>query len=200
MRDAVVEELRSVDSEALCRSTTRPAGLRVQDDVRPTLQRRPISPSASHRPRAGGARTTRPIRHTSRRRAHWRIRAPPRAHAMLKQAREHHKAIVTIIRDWRPDLLEELVSDLSWPPRCSAPGPTRDGSTRRWPSRCSPAYHPGRWPQRQELARPLPRDRSARSWSGGRSAEHFKRRTTRERLSQPGQSRALAISLPAVSG
>jgi hypothetical protein len=128
------------------------------------------------------------------------LRAPPRAHAMLKQAREHHQAIVTIIRDWRPDLLEELVSDLSWPPRCSAPGPTRDGSTRRWPSRCSPAYHPGRWPQRQELARPLPRDRSARSWSGGRSAEHFKRRTTRERLSQPGQSRALAISLPAVSG
>ncbi len=31
-----------------------------------------------------------------------------RAHAMLKEAREHQKAIVIIIRDWRPDLLEEF--------------------------------------------------------------------------------------------
>jgi transposase len=31
-----------------------------------------------------------------------------RAHAMLKEAREHQKAIVTIIRSWRPDLLEEF--------------------------------------------------------------------------------------------
>ena len=31
-----------------------------------------------------------------------------RAHAMLKEAREHQKAIVTIIRGWRPDLLEEF--------------------------------------------------------------------------------------------
>lgn len=32
----------------------------------------------------------------------------PRAHAMLKEAREHEKAIVTIIRSWRPDLLQEF--------------------------------------------------------------------------------------------
>jgi transposase len=31
-----------------------------------------------------------------------------RAHAMLKEAREHQKAIVTIIRSWRPDLLEQF--------------------------------------------------------------------------------------------
>ncbi|KRB46529.1 IS110 family transposase [Terrabacter sp. Root181] len=31
-----------------------------------------------------------------------------RAHAMLKEAREHQKAIVTIIRTWRPDLLEQF--------------------------------------------------------------------------------------------
>ena len=31
-----------------------------------------------------------------------------RAHAMLKEAREHQKAILTIIRSWRPDLLEEF--------------------------------------------------------------------------------------------
>jgi transposase len=31
-----------------------------------------------------------------------------RAHAMLKEAREHQKAIAVIIRDWRPDLLEEF--------------------------------------------------------------------------------------------
>ena len=31
-----------------------------------------------------------------------------RAHAMLKEAREHQKAIVAIIRSWRPDLLEEF--------------------------------------------------------------------------------------------
>src|SRR5215218_6408088 len=31
-----------------------------------------------------------------------------RAHAMLKEAREHRKAIVIIIRGWRPDLLEQL--------------------------------------------------------------------------------------------
>lgn len=31
-----------------------------------------------------------------------------RAHAMLKEAREHQKAITVIIRGWRPDLLEEF--------------------------------------------------------------------------------------------
>ena len=31
-----------------------------------------------------------------------------RAHAMLKEAREHQKAIVTIIRSWRPDQLEQF--------------------------------------------------------------------------------------------
>ena len=31
-----------------------------------------------------------------------------RAHTMLKEAREHQKAIVTIIGGWRPDLLEEF--------------------------------------------------------------------------------------------
>jgi len=31
-----------------------------------------------------------------------------RAHALLKEAREHQKAIVTIIRGWRPELLEEF--------------------------------------------------------------------------------------------
>ena len=31
-----------------------------------------------------------------------------RAHAMLKEAREHQKAILVIIRSWRPDLLEEF--------------------------------------------------------------------------------------------
>lgn len=31
-----------------------------------------------------------------------------RAHAMLKEAREHQKAVVVIIRGWRPDLLEEF--------------------------------------------------------------------------------------------
>jgi transposase len=33
---------------------------------------------------------------------------PRRAHAMLKEAREHQKAIVSIIRSWRPDLLEQF--------------------------------------------------------------------------------------------
>ena len=31
-----------------------------------------------------------------------------RAHAMLKEAREHQKAIMAIIRSWRPDLLEQF--------------------------------------------------------------------------------------------
>jgi transposase len=31
-----------------------------------------------------------------------------RAHAMLKEARELQKAMVAIIRSWRPDLLEEF--------------------------------------------------------------------------------------------
>ncbi len=31
-----------------------------------------------------------------------------RAHAMLKEARELQKAILAIIRNWRPDLLEEF--------------------------------------------------------------------------------------------
>jgi transposase len=31
-----------------------------------------------------------------------------RAHAMLKEAREHQKAITVIIRSWRPDLLDEF--------------------------------------------------------------------------------------------
>ena len=31
-----------------------------------------------------------------------------RVHALLNEAREHQKAMVTIIRGWRPDLLEEF--------------------------------------------------------------------------------------------
>ena len=45
-----------------------------------------------------------------------------RAHAMLKEARELQKAIVAIIRNWRPDLLEEFGVG---PTRCSGgPLPT----------------------------------------------------------------------------
>ena len=67
-----------------------------------------------------------------------------RAHAMLKEARELQKAIVAIIRSWRPDLLEEFgVGPIvaatvlcAW----SHPG----GSIRRQRSRCSPAWHRSR--------------------------------------------------------
>jgi transposase len=36
---------------------------------------------------------------------------------MLKDAREHQQAIVTIIRSWRPELLEEFGLVRSWPRR-----------------------------------------------------------------------------------
>ncbi|MCW2737816.1 transposase [Nocardioides sp.] len=47
-----------------------------------------------------------------------------RAHAMLREARELQKAIVAIIRNWRPDLLRSSASDRSSRRRCCAPGPT----------------------------------------------------------------------------
>ena len=65
-----------------------------------------------------------------------------RAHAMLKEARELQKAMLAIIRSWRPDLLEEFGVGRSSQRRCCAPGPTPGGSTPRRRSRCSPASHP----------------------------------------------------------
>ena len=65
-----------------------------------------------------------------------------RAHAMLKKARELQKAILAIIRSWRPDLLEEFgVGPIvaatvlcAW----SHPGRIHTAAA----SRCSPASRP----------------------------------------------------------
>ena len=64
-----------------------------------------------------------------------------RAHAMLKEAREHQKAIVGIIRGWRPDLLEEfgvgpivaatVLCAWSHPGRIHCRGGVRDARRRR---------------------------------------------------------------------
>jgi len=84
-----------------------------------------------------------------------------RAHAMLKETRELQKAILTIIRSWRPDLLGEFgVSDQSSQRRCYAPGPTPAASTPRPRSRCSRRRtHPGeqRPSHHPLLAQPLRR-------------------------------------------
>ena len=49
-----------------------------------------------------------------------------RSHTMLKEGREHQKTIVTIIRGWRPDLLEEFgVGPILAATVLCARGPTR---------------------------------------------------------------------------
>ena len=84
---------------------------------------------------------------TSRRPApSWRCgRWLVRAHAMLKEAREHQKAIVAIIRSCGdPTCSSSSASDRSSRQRCCAPGPTPAACTPRPPSRCSPASHRSR--------------------------------------------------------
>jgi hypothetical protein len=67
-----------------------------------------------------------------------------RAHALLKEARELQKAIVAIIRSWRPDLLEEFGVGpiVAATVLCAWSHPGRIHSEAR--SRCSPAWHPSR--------------------------------------------------------
>ena len=67
-----------------------------------------------------------------------------RAHAMLKEARELQKAIVGIIRGWRPDLLEEFGVGPIVAATVLCAWSTPAASTPRRRSRCSPASHPFR--------------------------------------------------------
>ncbi len=94
-----------------------------------------------------------------------------REHAMLKEAREHHQAIVTIIRSWRPDLSWSLGLVRSWRRRCCARGPTpagslgggvRDARRRRPdPGQQRPSHHPRPIRSTVSLTFTMPRTRPA---------------------------------------
>src|SRR5688572_33485727 len=91
-----------------------------------------------------------------------------RAHAMLTEARELQKAMLAIIRSWRPDLLEEfgvgpivaatVLCAWSHPGRVLR-GSVRDARRRRTdPGEQSPAHHPL---SAQPLRRPEPQQPTA---------------------------------------
>ena len=101
-----------------------------------------------------------------------------RAHAMLKEARELQKAIVAIIRSWRPDLLEQfgvgpivaatVLCAWSHPGRDPLRGGVRDARRRRTdPGQQWPSHHPV---SAQPLRRPPAQHAHCTPWSGAGSS------------------------------
>lgn len=80
-----------------------------------------------------------------------------RVQVLERETAEHTRAITTLVRAWRPDLLRRCGSARSWPPPCCVPGrmPAAAAPTRRLRCWAAPP-HPGlQRPDRPGSAQPL---------------------------------------------
>jgi hypothetical protein len=59
---------------------------------------------------------------------------------------DHTRAITTLVRAWRPELLTRPASGRSWPPSSCVPGPIPAAAQAMPPSPCSPGPRPSRPP------------------------------------------------------
>jgi hypothetical protein len=64
-----------------------------------------------------------------------------RSQHLQNEAATHERQIMTIVRDWRPDLLDQRGVDQSLPPTCCAPGRIKDAAETKQPSPASAAPH-----------------------------------------------------------
>jgi transposase len=69
-----------------------------------------------------------------------------RIRELTAEAADHRQAILGLVQAWRPDLLARAGSARSWPPPCSARGPTQAAAALMLPSPCWAGPPPSRPP------------------------------------------------------